>query len=49
MKQHHNQRQYILIELITFNPIKKSLATHCHGNLTRRKEEMEWYQVMVSQ
>jgi len=33
--QHHNQREYILIELITFNPNKKSLVTHCHGNLTR--------------
>jgi len=35
--------------LITFNPNKKSLATHCHGNLTGRKEEMEWKQAMMSQ
>jgi len=47
--KHHNQREYILIELITYNPNKKSLVTHCHGNLTRRKEEMEWNQAMMSQ
>jgi len=46
--QHPNQREYILIELATFNPNKKSLVTHCHGNLTRRKEEMEWNQAMMS-
>ena len=44
-----NQRKYILIELTTFNHNKKSLVTHCHGNLTRRKEEMEWNQPMMSQ
>jgi len=46
--QHPNQREYILIELTTFNPNKKSLVTHCHENLTRRKEEMEWNQTMMS-
>jgi len=49
IKQHHNQREYILVELITFNSNKKSLPTRCHGNLTWRKEEMEWKQVMMSQ
>jgi len=37
------------MELTTFNPNKKILVTHCHGNLTRRKEEMEWNQAMMSQ
>ena len=47
--QNPNQKEYILIELTTFNPNKKSLVTHCHGNLTRRKEGMEWNQAMMSQ
>jgi len=47
--QHPNLKEYILIELTTFNPNNKSLVTHCHGNLTRRKEGMELNQTMMSQ
>jgi len=38
--QYHNQKGYILVEYITFNPNKKSLDTHCHGNSTRRRKEI---------